>query len=214
MSEDEEDRAGSKISDLPSLHARQRKETRRGSQVTVVDFFDEEEGTWRSEIRMRREMFDDLAKDRFLREFMKWGRMGEAARAAGVTPQTVNEHMKKDHEFAEAMLFAESYYKDKLISHHQNLVFEGQTKKTYDRNGNLVSEEQIFPIRLIELELKKHDPAYRDKQEVAVSHTGGVLLAPAEMGSIDDWKKRFAEMKTIDGEVTRTERSKDDDDDR
>lgn len=154
---------------------------------------------------MRREKFDDEAKDRFLREFMKWGRMGDAARAAGVTPQTVNEHMRKDTDFAEAMLLAESYYKDRLISHHQNLVFHGQTKRTFDRNGNIVSEEQVFPIRLIELELKKHDQGYRDKQEVAVNHTGGVLLAPAEMPTIEDWKKRFGEMKTID--VTPEEKS-------
>lgn len=200
---------GDEYEDVPSLQARPRNSLRRGAQVTVVDFFDHEEGTWRSEIKMSRDRFDDLMKDVFLREFRKWGRLGEASRAAGVSPQTVKEHMKKDQDFAEAMLIAEHDYKDRLIAHHQNLVFEGQEKKTYDRNGNLVSEEKIYPVRLIELELKKHDPGYRDKQEVSVNHSGGVLIAPAEVGSIDDWKSKFSPGQTIEGEVIKR-----DDDDR
>lgn len=91
----------------------------------------------------------------------------------------------------------EEEYKDKLIGHHQNLVFNGTVKESYDRNGGLVSKETIYPIRLIELELKKHDRAYREKQEIAINHTGGVLVAPAETVSVDDWEKRFGAAKDI-----------------
>jgi len=42
---------------------------------------------------------------------------------------------------------------------------------------------------------------------MAITHSGGVLVAPAEMGTIDDWEKKFNSMKnitpdplTIDGE--------------
>lgn len=168
----------------------------RGSKPIVVEYQDED-GNWRMRIKMSRIKFDDKQKEIFLDEYRKWGRMGEAAAAAGVSTQTVRKHLADDEDFAEAMMVAENEYKDKLIAHHQNLVFNGQEKTTYDRNGNIVSTETVYPVRLIELELKKHDPGYRDKQEVAVTHSGGVLVAPAEMGSIDDWEKRFSKAKDV-----------------
>lgn len=169
----------------------------RGSKAVMVEEFDEETGSWRQKIKMSRLRFDDKAKGIFLEEYRKWGRMGESASAAGVTPQCVRHHMEIDEEFAQAMLIAENEYQDKLISHHQNLVFNGTEKVSFDRNGNIVSRETVYPIRLIELELKKHDKGYRDKQEVEINHTGGVLVAPAEMGSIDAWEKRFTEAKDV-----------------
>ena len=169
----------------------------RGSKPVMVEEYDEETGSWRQKIMMSRLKFDDKAKGIFLEEYRKWGRMGESASAAGVTPQCVRHHMEIDEEFAQAMLIAENEYQDKLISHHQNLVFNGTEKVSYDRNGNIVSRETIYPIRLIELELKKHDKGYRDKQEVEINHTGGVLVAPAEVKSIDDWESRFKQAKDI-----------------
>lgn len=169
----------------------------RGSRAVRVEEFDEESGQWRTKIKMSRTKFNEKEKGIFLDEYRKWGRMGESAAAAGVSTQTVRKALEEDDDFAEAMLICENEYKDKLIGHHQDLVFNGQLKKTYDRNGNLVSEERIYPIRLIELELKKHDQGYREKQEVAVNHTGGVLLAPSEAGSVDDWEKRFSSAKNI-----------------
>jgi len=168
----------------------------RGSKVVVIEEQDED-GTWRRRIKMDRIKFGDAEKGRFLDEYRKWGRMGESAASVGVSPQCVREHMAADEEFAEAMLMAEQEYQEKLIGHHQDLVFNGTIKKSYDRNGNLVSEETVYPIRLIEMELKKHDEGYREKQEMKVNHSGGVLVAPAEMASIDDWEKRFAKAKDV-----------------
>jgi len=169
----------------------------RGSRPVVVEEFDEEAGEWRQRIKMTRRKMDDRTIGVFLDEFRKWGRMGESCQAAGVSSQTIRKAMEDDEDFAQAFLIAEEEYRDKIVSHHQDLVFNGQLKKTYDRMGNLVSEETIYPIRLIELELKKHDSGYREKQEIAVSHSGGVLIAPAEMNSVDDWEKRFSKMKDV-----------------
>ena len=164
----------------------------RGSKAVRVDIKDPDTGEWRSVIKMSRIKFDDQAKGIFLREYAKWGRMGEAASAAGVTSGTVRRAMEEDEDFAEAMLVQETEYRDKLISHHQNLLFNGVEKHRYDKDGNLIETSYDYPIRLIEMELKKHDAAYREKQEVAVTHGGGVLVAPAEMNTIADWEKRFA----------------------
>lgn len=178
------------------LKERPRSLLTRGSRPIVVEYQDSD-GNWRTRIKMSRLKFDDKAKEVFLDEFRKWGRMGESAAKVGVCTGTVRRHMEEDEDFAQAVLACEEEYREKLIGHHQDLVFNGQEKIHYDRNGNIVSRETIYPIRLIELELKKHDSGYRDKQEVAINHSGGVLVAPAEMSSIDDWEKRFAKAKDI-----------------
>jgi hypothetical protein len=180
-----------------SERKRPRSLVSRGSKIIREEVQDDATGEWRTVIRMSRVKFDDKAKERFLMEYAKWGRMGEAAAAAGVATNTVRKHMQEDEDFAEAAYLQEEEYKEKLIGHHQNLLFNGTVKESYDRNGNLVSKETIYPIRLIEMELKKHDKGYRDKQEIAVNHTGGVMVAPAETESVDDWEKRFGSARDI-----------------
>lgn len=170
----------------------------RGSVAIREQVQDPKTGDWRTVVRFSRRKFDnDWAKQVFLETYQKWGRIGEAAAAAGVSTQTVRKACEDDEEFAEAVLMAEEAYREKLIAHHQDLVFNGTEKITYGKDGQVVAREQIYPIRLIELELKKHDKGYRDKQEVDITHKGGVLVAPAEMGTIDDWEKRFAKAKVI-----------------
>lgn len=180
-----------------SMQPRLRSLISRGSKVVKREIQDPETGKWRTVIRMSRDKFDEEAKGVFLQEYAKWGRMGEAAAAAGVTPGTVRRHMEEDEDFAEAFYVQEEEYREKLIGHHQNLVFNGVEKNRYDKDGNLIETSYDYPIRLIELELKKHDKGYRDKQEVAINHSGGVLVAPAETQDIDDWEKRFGAAKDI-----------------
>jgi hypothetical protein len=117
--------------------------------------------------------------------------MSQAARAAGVSVATVKAELEKDLNFREAFAECVEQYHDRVIAHHQNLIFEGTEKVTYDRLGNEISREKVYPVRLIELELKKVDEGYRDKREVkhdVVSR--GVMVAPAEL-SITDWEKQF-----------------------
>lgn len=169
----------------------------RGSKAVKERKRDPETGEWRTVVRMSRLKFDDEAKGVFLREYGKWGRIGEAASAAGVTLATVRHHLSQDEDFAIAMLEQEEEYKDKLISHHQNLIFNGIEKNRYTKDGDLIETSVDYPIRLIELELKKHDEGYREKREMKIDHTGGVLVAPAETASINDWESRFAKAKDI-----------------
>jgi len=169
----------------------------RGSHAIRVTEQDPETGEWRTYVKMSRRKMTDEVKARFLDEYRKWGRMGESAAAAGVSKQTIRKALEDDEDFAEAVMACEEEYKDKLIAHHQNLVFNGTEKVGYDRNGQVISRETIYPIRLIELELKKNDKGYREKIEQEVTHKGGVLVAPAEMKTIDDWESRFSKAKDI-----------------
>ena len=174
---------------------RKRPLTKSTSRKIAAERYQDYEGNWRVRIRAQRVKFDEESKAIFLAEYAKHGRMETSAKAAGVSGLTVHRHMAQDDDFAEACLAAEYTYRDRLIEHHQNLVFEGTEKENYDRNGNLTNRETIYPIRLIELELKKHDQSYRDKREVDVKVTGGVLVAPATVDSIEDWERKFSKEK-------------------
>lgn len=173
-------------------------------------------GKWRVRVTTQRTKFDDEQKHIFLEEYRKDAILGRAAMAAGVSIGTVKKHMKEDPDFAEACMDAQGEYQAKLLTHHQDLVFNGVQKRTFDRNGNVVSEETQYPIRLIELELKAKDPQYRDKREVDVNVSGGVLVAPASMGSIEDWESKYGDKaksdetagqsRVIEGEVIKDDK--------
>lgn len=167
-------------------------------RAVPVQMFD---GTWRTQI-ITGHKFTDREKEIFLNEYSKHGRKGAAARIAGVSTKTISDHVSKDPHFAMACLEAENNYRERLVEHVQNLVFEGTEKISYDRTGNIVSREQIYPIPLILAEMKKVDDGYRDKKEVTMNVNGGVLVAPSNMESIEDWEKKFGSSgPKIEGQI-------------
>lgn len=176
------------------------------TKLTMVEWVDDE-GITRYKLISEQNKFGDDEKRIFIEELAEHGRIGTAARKAGVTTTTAKKHVGKDPAFAILVNEALEAYKDRLIGHHQNLVFNGTQKITRDRDGNITGEEQIFPIRLIELELKKHDDGYRDKKEVTMNVKGGVLVAPAEV-SMEEWESKFGSPKElteiVDAEVVDT----------
>lgn len=160
-------------------------------RLVVKEVSDPITGEVKLAVRSVAEKYDEEVRDRIAGEYAKHGRIGAASRAGNVTTSTVKRWLQERQDFAVAMAEANEAYRDKLIEHHQNLVFNGTVKETYDRQGRLVGKETIYPIRLIELELKKHDEGYRDKREVDMNVRGGVMIAPAETKSVDDWEARF-----------------------
>lgn len=185
--------------------------TPKSSSKFRVEKFTGNDGIERTRIVTDRVKFGWEEKLAFLEEYKRHGLMGKSARVAGVSTKTVREHIARDPDFGAMCVEAETDYHDRLIEHHQDLLFNGTVKKQFDRNGKVTSEEQVYPIPLILAELKKHDEGYRDKKELRVDVTGGVLIAPAEVASIDDWESRFS-TDTIEGiatEVVPSEKSDD-----
>jgi hypothetical protein len=152
----------------------------RNDAVAVQD-------NWRKTLQAGKIKFDDKAKARYLESLAQDGRKMEACKAAGVVPSTVQSHKDNDPDFLEQWDVAEQTYRDRLIGHHQTLIFEGEETIIFDiETGKIKSRTVKFPIRLIELELKKVDPAYRDKQQIEHGAMGGgVLVAPAGMEPMD-----------------------------
>lgn len=166
-------------------------------EITDID------GNVQYELVSEKSKFDAEAKATVIKELATHGRIGTAARAAGVTVGTLKRHVKKDPEFAVLLEEGLEVYKDKLLNHHQKLVFEGTPNNKYDREGNLLESGITYPIRLIELELKKHDAGYRDKREVSLDVRGGVLVAPATVDSVEDWETRYGAKQVIEGSLAK-----------
>ena len=166
----------------------------------IEEYFDDE-GNWR--LRMTTgTKFDEVRRGIFLREMAEHGRKSTAAMAAGVSVTTANWAIKNEPDFSEAMAHCQIIYKDRVVAHHQDLLFNGVEKNRYDNKGNIVETTREYPIRLIELELKKVDDGYRDKREINMNVSGGVLVAPAGL-SIEEWEKEHG--KVVEGEFTKAD---------
>jgi hypothetical protein len=129
-------------------------------------------------------------RELFINHYRKTNNLAHSAALIGVSASAVRERRKKDKIFAKLMDLAEEHYADQVKSVFQDLALNGTEKHTYDRNGNLISTERVIHGRLLELEMKRVDPSYNEKREVAHTVAGGVLVAPAEV-SIDQWEKQY-----------------------
>ncbi len=177
-------------SDVPVIHMMNK----------IEEYFDDD-GNWR--LRMTSgSKFDEVRRGIFLREMAEHGRKSTAAMAAGVSVTTANWAIKNEPDFSEAIAHCQLIYKDRVVAHHQDLLFNGVEKVRYDNKGAVVETTREYPIRLIELELKLVDDGYRDKRTIDMNVSGGVLIAPAGM-TIEEWEKKHGQ--TVEGEFTEAE---------
>ena len=178
---------------------------------------------WRVKLQQSRIKFDDDQKQVYLVELAKHGLKGRSARAAGVSNQTVRDHMENDEEFATNYEEALEEYRDLLADEVRRRGADGWLEPVYNKDGRVfeplmdldkgvvayhnknnemawfpsreaASEEghdrvvmvpafvRKFSDRMLELDVKRVDPSYRDKQTIDLNNTGGgVLVAPAGM---------------------------------
>lgn len=188
----------SHLPDSEEILSRERRFKGRRRPKTYVEEYQDIDGNWRKRIRTSAGKFSEQKKAEFLAIYGLHNRMREACDIVGVDPKTVREHMKTDKEFGEAVIAAEEKYKEEFLSHFQSLVFEGTEKVGYNREGEVISREIVYPIKLIEMEAKRLFPEFRDKQTIDHNHRGGVLVAPSSLGSIEEWEAKFSQSQVVD----------------
>jgi hypothetical protein len=154
-------------------------------------------GGW-MEIAVRKRVVTPDKIENLLEEIRTHGIMDLACIRANLSKAVINRYVDENPEFEEALQDARNTYKARVLLHHQDLVFNGTEKVNYDRNGNIISTEKVFMPRLIELELKKVDSEYRDKQEVTHKVAGGVLVAPSDVGSVEEWEEKYKSSPMVD----------------
>ena len=137
--------------------------------------------------------FDADAKERFLEHYRETGALYKSAEYAGVTSTTVYDHRGTDDAFAQAMDEAKGMYRDAVSTEVRRRAIEGWEEAVYQR-GEKVGTIRKYSDRMLELEAKRHEPEYRDKQQVDVNHTGGVLVVGSTSQSDAEWAKQWASL--------------------
>ena len=147
--------------------------------------------------------FTDHAKAQFLLIYAETANFTAAARAVGIAPVTVAEHRKVDPEFDLACQHAQACYRDKVAEHARDLIMNGVERPIMGGRfkDKIVAHETVFPTALIQMELRRTDPDYRDHRQVDHNVKGGVLVAPANVEPTD-WARQLKDhsAKTIDVE--------------
>ena len=132
--------------------------------------------TWRKKLQASKVTFDDTRKGIYRRKM-------QSARAAGVAASTVLDHYNNDKVFAEAVEEALKEWADevhqlawKLMQGVKKPIVGGKFK------DEIITHELVHATNLLAMELKKTDPAYKERSEVDLNNKGGgVLLVPAGM---------------------------------
>jgi hypothetical protein len=81
-----------------------------------------------------------------------------------------------------------------------NEALEGQLEEKWDKEGNLLSRRKVVHPRLLEIILKRVNKDYIETQKSEVAVTGGAVIVPAPVDSVDSWEATVAKYtgKTID----------------
>lgn len=135
--------------------------------------------------------FGDTEKAQFIELLSRYGVKTKCAKAVGVCPYTINIHAKKDPDFADACELALEVFRDSIEETIIDRAIHGWEEPVVSA-GKVVTKVRKFDNRLLELLAKRHITAYRDKQQLDVNVSGGVLVAPAPPQSQEDWQQQFS----------------------
>jgi len=128
----------------------------------------------------------------FLTHLARTGRWAHSSRAAGISFETVRRHRDQDKIFGDACEAAIQEYRD----HIQEAVYEqgvvGIFQPMFDKDGHLVGWKRIVNGTVLLAEARRVNPEYREKTEVDMNLSGGVVVAPATV-TPEQWAKMAAE---------------------
>lgn len=155
-------------------------------------FFPEVDMTnWRVKLRCpNRVKFDDEKKMIYLENLLQNGKKMLAAQAADIDSTTVTEHYKNDPEFAKLVDEVQELYAQSIVNKIEQEAKDGYDEPVINKEGDIVGYRRKWETRLRELLIKRHDPMYKDRQEIDMNHKGGsgVLVVPAGV-TMDEFRK-------------------------
>jgi len=155
-------------------------------------------GSWRPQIKERRipTKFDDAAKGRCLAMLRMGQSIPTAARASGVVPSTVYDHMEREPEFQEAVDEAREHYNKIIFNELQRRVLEGLPKPIIGGpdKDTVVAVVMEKDSNLLMSELRRRMPEYNEKKDLNVTGAGGVIAlpeTPATDEELQDWADNY-----------------------
>jgi hypothetical protein len=160
------------------------------------------------EVKVRTRIVADGYKDRAERkrlivEFLaEHDQTTNAAKAAGVAYHTYRKWREDDPEFDEECKVAFIRYRDRVMKTFQERIFDGWISKervTTLRDGSEVREKEWkFAESSMNMEAKRVESGFKDRQEIAISGTGGgVIIVPPVFKTAEEWLLFVARAKEI-----------------
>ena len=126
---------------------------------------------------------------------------GVIARGIGVSRETLRQYLKNDPDFKERWDTTIEDRNVELEREARRRAIEGVTRRKYDKDGNLIEEEQVYSDRLMEKLLEAEMPdKFRDRGPfVRDGVGGGVLLIPVVpvQGSVEDLQKSLDNLSSV-----------------
>lgn len=135
--------------------------------------------------------------------------MGLIAQAAGVSREVLRDRLKNDPSFKDRFDDALEERNLELETEARRRAVAGVTRRKYDKDGNLLEEEQVYSDRLMEKLLEADMPErFRDKSNpFHQGSVGGVLLIPLvpmeKALSAEDLSKRLEELSVVQDRLER-----------
>ncbi len=106
-------------------------------------------------------VFDADRKEEFCEALAKCGVQVQACREVSVSQKTVKDHRHKDPAFEDAFREAMAAYRGLLHKEAHRRAVDGVEKKVFNRDQE-IDKIRMYSDRLLELLLKRHDPAFHD----------------------------------------------------
>jgi hypothetical protein len=124
----------------------------------------------------------------YLTELATTGLKELSAQRAGLSARIINRIKAGDHEFKVLCDEAMAMYIDDVVGELHRRAVAGWDEPVFSQKlGTQIGVIRKYDGKLLELLVKRHDPAFREKFEGEVKVTGGVLVIPAGPTDINAW---------------------------
>lgn len=159
--------------------------------------------------------FDADRKARFLGLIRLTGQLQRSAKESGISPFTVKSHLKDDPDFKDAYDEAYGDFKELIETEIMRRAIMGWEEPVYQQ-GMLAGTVRKYDSRLLELLVKRHIPAYKEKYLATDGLPVGILVVPQDQTALD-WEKQHKvlpegkEIDVQDGKGQKRENSENDD---
>jgi len=112
----------------------------------------------------------------------------KACELVGVSRRTIYGLTKNDEDFKFAYDMALQVYRERLECEIHRRAVDGWDEPVFYR-GSECGTIRKHSDNLLMFQAKRHIPEYREKQQVDVNVSGGVLLVHAALPDARDWEK-------------------------
>ena len=133
---------------------------------------------------------DEITLQRYLHEVSRTGQLVASAYRVGVSYDSTLR-ARENPDYQKAVNEALDRYRDVIDAEIRRRGIEGSQEPVFYQ-GRIVGWVLKFSDALLIAHAKAHDPRYRDRSEIDVTHKGGVMAVPLTP-SAPDWERRFSE---------------------